>query len=96
LAINLGLAYYASNLLNNEAIFYFNTPYEEEGRWMLNLSSYFPIGLLLLFIPVAFTAALYYRKSRNNYHLTLFLLNSLSYGILLALFAYWRLYATFW
>jgi hypothetical protein len=96
LAINLGLAYYSSNLLNNEAIFYFNTPYKEEGRWLLNLSSYFPIGLLLLFIPVTFTAALYYRKSRNNYHLTLFLLNSLSYGILLALFAYWRLYATFW
>jgi hypothetical protein len=37
---------------------------------------------------------LYYRKFRNNYHLALFLSNTLSYGILLSLFAYWTLYTT--
>lgn len=60
---------------------------------MFNLSAYFPMGLLVLFIPVTFAAVLYYRRSRNNYHLALFLLNTLSYGILLSLFAYWSLYA---
>jgi hypothetical protein len=94
LAINLGLAYYLSNLLTNEAIFYFNTPYKEEGRWLLNLSSYFPVGLLVLFIPVTFISVLYYRKSRNNYHLSLFILNTISYALLLFLFAYWTLYTT--
>jgi hypothetical protein len=93
LFINLGLAYYVSNLLSDTAIFYFPRPYKEEGRWLLNLSSYFPVGLLLLFIPVTVFAALYYRKSRNNYQRSMLLLNMLSYGILLALFAYWGLYA---
>jgi hypothetical protein len=80
--------------LTNEAIFYFNTPYQEEGRWLLNLSSYFPVGLLVLFIPVTFISVLYYRKSRNNYHLSLFILNTISYALLLSLFAYWTLYTT--
>ena len=93
LFINLGLAYYVSNLLSDTAIFYFPRPYKEEGRWLLNLSSYFPVGLLLLFIPVTVFAALYYRKSRDNYQRSMLLLNMLSYGILLALFAYWGLYA---
>jgi hypothetical protein len=93
LTMNLGLAFYAFNLSSNTAIFYFDRPYREDGRWLLNLSSYFPIGLLLLFIPISLITVLYYRRSRSTYHLCLFLLDTLSYGILLSLFAYWDLYA---
>jgi hypothetical protein len=91
--MNLGLAYYAFNLLSNKGIYYFPAPYREEGRWLLNLSSYFPVGLALLFIPATLFSALFFRKSRNNYHRGLILLNTLSYGILLSLFTYWGLYA---
>jgi hypothetical protein len=91
-AMNLGLTYYAYHLLSNKAIFYFDTPYKEDGVPLLNLSSYFPSALLLLFIPVTFITAFYYRNSRNSYHLPLFILNTLSYGILLSLFAYSSLY----
>lgn len=93
LTINLGLAFYALNLASNKAIYYFDRPYKEYGRWLLNLSAYFPIGLLLVFLPVTFISAVYWRHSRNNYQLALVLLNTLSYGLLLCLFAYWRLYA---
>ena len=93
LAMNLGLAYYAFNLLSNKAIFYFSAPYWEKGRSLLNLSSYFPVGLLVLFIPITFVSVLYYRQSRNNYHRSLLILNTVSYAILLSLFAYWGLYA---
>jgi hypothetical protein len=91
--INLALAYYVYNLLSDIYIFYFDAPFKRDGATMFNLSAYFPVGLLTLFIPVTFVAVLYYRRSRNNYHLALFLLNTLGYGILLALFAYWSLYA---
>ena len=94
LTINLGLAYYAFNLESNQAIYYFNRPYEEYGRWLFNLSSYFPVALLLLFIPVTIMAALHLRQCRwNKYYLSLLILNTISYTILLSLFGYWGLYA---
>lgn len=94
LVMNLGLAYYVYNLLSDIYIFYFDAPFKRDGAHMFNLSAYFPAGLLILFIPATFMSAWYYRKSRNNYHLSMLLLNTLSYGILLSLFAYWTLYTT--
>jgi hypothetical protein len=91
--MNLGLAYYVYNLLSDIYIFYFDAPFKKDGAFMFNLSAYFPVGLLALFIPVTVITALYYRRSGNKYHRFLLLLNTLSYGILLALFAYWSLYA---
>jgi hypothetical protein len=92
--MNLGLAYYAYNLLSNKAIFYFDRPYKEDGKLLLNLSSYFPVALLLLFIPVTSIAVLYLRQCRwNRYNLSLLILNTISYGVLLSLFGYWGLYA---
>jgi hypothetical protein len=94
LTMNLGLAYYAYNLLSNKAIFYFDRPYKEDGKLLLNLSSYFPVALLLLFIPVTSIAVLYLRQCRwNRYNLSLLILNTISYGVLLSLFGYWGLYA---
>lgn len=93
LTINLGLACYVCNLLSDRSIFYFDAPYRKDGAPLFNLSAYFPAVLLLLFIPVTITSTLYYRKSRNNYHLSLFVSNTISYVLLLALFAYWGLYA---
>ena len=93
LTMNLCLAYYTYQLLSNKAIFYFDTPYTEDGRWLLNLSSYCPVALLFLFIPVMTFAVLYLRQSPlNKYYLALFILNAIGYGILLALFRYWGLY----
>lgn len=92
--INLALAYYVYNLLSDIYIYYFDAPFKRDGATLFNLSAYFPVGLLTLFIPVTFVAALYYRRSRNNYHLSLFILNTVSYALLLSLFAYWSLYTT--
>jgi hypothetical protein len=92
--INLALAYYVYNLLSDIYIYYFDAPFKRDGATLFNLSAYFPAGLLTLFIPVTFVAALYYRRSRNNYHLSLFILNTVSYALLLSLFAYWSLYTT--
>jgi hypothetical protein len=94
LTMNLGLAYYAYNLSSNKAIFYFDRPYKEYGRLLLNLSSYWPVAFLFLFIPVTGIAVLHLRQCRwNKYYLSLLILNTINYGILLSLFGYWGLYA---
>ncbi|HTR28394.1 MAG TPA: hypothetical protein VMH27_03940 [Puia sp.] len=91
LIINLGLAWDAFNLSDNIAIYYFNRPYREEGRWLLNLSSWFPLALLILFIPIVIATIRYIRKKPNKFHLLLLSANALSYAILLGLLIYWDL-----
>lgn len=99
LAINAETAWYIYNLLSNRAIYYFPAPYKEPGRWFFNLSGWFPLILLLLFIPLTIWAIRYIRCSsspRSAWKLIpagLFGLNGLAYGILLCLFGYWGLYA---
>ncbi|NII29697.1 hypothetical protein HB364_31760 [Pseudoflavitalea sp. X16] len=91
--INLALAYYLQHLLTNKVIFYFDTPYKEEGNPLLNLAAYFPNALLLLFIPIVVFAVRNIRQRPwNRFYLFLYLINVISYSILLVLFGYWELY----
>ncbi|MDO6432771.1 hypothetical protein Q4E93_19345 [Flavitalea sp. BT771] len=91
--LNLGLIYYISNLLSNKAIFYFDAPYSEDGKFLLNLSSYFPLTLLLLFIPLIVMTVRTLRSGHwGRSGKTILTTNIFCYGFLLLLFAYWGLY----
>lgn len=95
LAINGEAAWYIYNLLSNRAIYYCPAPYKEQGRWFFNLSAWFPLILLLLFIPLTIWAMRYLRRDPSRWKgipAALFVLNGLAYAILLCLFGYWGLY----
>ena len=99
LVINLAMTWYAYNLLSNHAMYYFPAPYKEEGRWFFNLSAWFPLTLLLLFVPITIGIIGYTRRlpsrpfARKLLSAGLFGLNGLVYGVLLCLFGYWGFYA---
>jgi hypothetical protein len=81
--VDMGLVYYLFNLLTNKAIHYFEAPYKEGGRWMLNLMGYFPYLLCGLLVMGLF----FVRRLRPLYvaHLVCFML-------LMVLFGYWGFY----
>jgi hypothetical protein len=95
-ALSLVLAVYALVLLRNEGIFYFPSPYND-GRSILNtVSAYLPILLLVLIVPLVYTA--FKMVSRNvwkGFSLWLLVTNNMAYLVLLYLFAYWGLFDMF-
>ena len=95
-AVNAILLYYANVLLNNQAIFYFPSPYHDWRFSMLNIAAYIPFLLLIIIVPLI-TQNIKVLKGTTwtTFSKYLFTVNSLTYMALIFLFAYWKLYNVF-
>jgi len=90
------LLYYANVLLNNQAIFYFPSPYHDWRFSMLNIAAYIPFLLLIITVPLIIqNIKILKGASWAAFSKYLFTINSLTYLILIFLFAYWKLYNVF-
>lgn len=95
-AVSVMLLYYANTLSNNQAIFYFPSPYHDWKFSMLNIAAYIPFLMLIIIVPLI-TQNIKVLKGTTwaTFYKYLFTLNNLTYLILIFLFAYWKLYNVF-
>ena len=90
------LLYYANVLSNNQAIFYFPSPYQDLRFSMLNIAAYIPFLMLIIIVPLI-TQNIKVLKGTTwtTFSKYLFTVNILTYLALIFLFAYWKLYNIF-
>lgn len=90
------LLYYANALSNNQAIFYFPSPYHDWRFSMLNIAAYIPFLMLLLIVPLIVQNIKVLKTTTwTIFSKYLFTLNSLTYLALIFLFVYWKFYNVF-
>ena len=90
--LNLILVFYLYVLSTTQPIFYFDAPYAENGKPLINLSSYIPFILLFLFIPVLIqNKRIFERSSWSVVTRGIFSMNTAVYFGLIILFGYWKL-----
>lgn len=90
------LLYYVNVLSNNQAIFYFPTPYHDRRFSMLNIAAYIPFLMLILIVPLIVQNIKVLKTTAwTTFSKYLFTLNSLTYLALIFLFTYWKLYNIF-
>lgn len=90
------LLYYANVLSNNQAIFYFPSPYHDWRFSMLNIAAYIPFLMLILIVPLIVQNIKVLKTTAwTTFSKYLFTLNSFTYLALIFLFAYWKLYNVF-
>ena len=95
-AVSLVLMYYVFKLATEMGIFYFPAPYRDPGSMLLTLAGYLPFVILLAIIPLLLiNRKVVKEKAWRGTSRWLFTLNSTIYVALVALFAYWGLYAVF-
>jgi hypothetical protein len=93
-AWGIALFAYMLTLLFNQGIFYFPAPYTTGSSFWIALSSYLPVALLLLFVPLLMCIRTMYRAQKWGRGVRwLLVANQLAYAGLLGLFAYWGLFA---
>lgn len=90
------LLYYANVISNNQAIFYFPSPYHDWRFSMLNIAAYIPFLMLIIIVPLI-TQNIKVLKGTTwtTFSKYLFTVNSLTYLALIFLFTYWKLYNVF-
>lgn len=90
------LLYYVNVLSNNQAIFYFPSPYHDWRFSMLNIAAYIPFLMLILIVPLIVQNIKVLKTTAwTTFSKYLFTLNSLTYLALIFLFTYWKLYNIF-
>ncbi|PWV51545.1 hypothetical protein [Chitinophaga sp. S165] len=90
--VNMMLLSYLYTLFSDQSIFYYEAPYSISGKYLLNVSAYIPIVLLLLIIPVTILNVKIIKQSFwMKITKGVFTLNTVFYCALLLLFAYWGL-----
>ena len=90
------LLYYVNVLSNNQAIFYFPSPYHDWRFSMLNIAAYIPFLMLILIVPLIVQNIKVLKTTAwTTFFKYLFTLNSLTYLALIFLFTYWKLYNIF-
>lgn len=95
-SINVVMLYYVNALLNNQAIFYFPSPYKDWRFPMLTIAAYIPFLILILIIPLIIQNIKVLKDSIwLKFSKYLFTLNSLAYLVCIVLFTYWNLYDVF-
>ena len=88
--------YYANVLSNNQAIFYFPSPYHDWRFSILNIAAYIPFLMLILIVPLIVQNIKVFKTTTwTTFSKYLFTLNSLTYLALIFMFAYWKLYNVF-
>ncbi|MBR9922808.1 MAG: hypothetical protein GYB31_18430 [Bacteroidetes bacterium] len=91
--INVLLFGYMIVLTTNINVYYFDAPYQHGGAGLYNASSYLPILLLLLIIPISFYTIRFLRLNSRSFFIKSFLiLNNCVYLGLLYGFGYWGLF----
>jgi hypothetical protein len=96
ISVNVMVLYYTNTLLNNQAIFYFPSPYEDWKFSMLNIAAYTPFLMLILIVPLIIQNIKVLRDQNwFKFSKYLFTLNNLTYLVLIFLFTYWKLYNVF-
>ena len=94
--LSLILLYYCFVLKNNQPIFYFPSPYQDSKFSMLNVAGYIPFLLLFSIVPLFWQNIKIVKGiDWSRFSKFVFSLNSLTYLILVGLFAYWKLYNIF-
>jgi uncharacterized membrane protein len=89
---SLFLLYYLLELMRNNLIFYFPTPYKDYKFSLLTIASYLPPFMALFFVPsLALNMRIFKEKAWSFVAKWLFALNNLAYLCLIILFAYWGL-----
>ena len=95
-AVNALLLYYVNALSNNQAIFYFPSPYHDWKFSMLNIAAYIPFLILILIVPlITQNVKIVKTTTWTTFSKSLYTLNSLAYLSLIFLFTYWKLYHVF-
>lgn len=90
------LSYYSLVLIKNQAIFYFPSPYSDDGSSFANPTSYLPIILLTLIIPlVIINFRVFKLDSWSHFSKWLFVANNFMFTILLGIYGYWDLFNVF-
>jgi hypothetical protein len=90
------LLYYANVLSNNQAIFYFPSPYHDWKFSMLNIAAYIPFLMLIIIGPLINQNIKVFRGTTwTTFSKCLFTVNSLTYVALIFLFVYWKFYNIF-
>jgi len=94
--VNALLLYYANVLSNNQAIFYFPSPYHDWRFSMLDIAAYIPFLMLILIVPLIVQNIKVLKTTTwTTFFKLLFTLDTLSYLVLIFMFAYWKLYNIF-
>ncbi len=94
--VNITLAYYLSILLNNQPIYYFDSPYKFYNNHLLDALSYFPIVLLIVIIPIIYLNIRMVKQADGTKYMRLLLpFNSFTYILAIAMFGYWGLFKIF-
>jgi len=87
------LVYYMVKLETEMGIFYFPAPYKGYKFGLLDLASYLPFLIALLFIPVLIINRRVLKESTwKNTSKFLFTANSIAYFLLIVMFSYWGFY----
>ncbi len=90
------LFYYMFVLSGSVNVFYFSAPYKDPTNIFVSLTSYIPFLLLLMIIPFFIVNYQILKdKSWGIFSKGLFILNNLTYSVLIGLFVYWRFYNVF-
>ncbi|MBW8684613.1 C45 family peptidase [Chitinophaga rhizophila] len=91
-ALNIGLGAYLFLLLQEQSVFYSDTPYYVEGKTVINVLSNTPLALLVLIIPVGVgNVQVVNTTAVSMWAKRFFTFNTIVYLIALLLFAYWGL-----
>ena len=94
--VSIMLLYYSNVLSNNQAIFYFPSPYRDWRFSMLNFAAYIPFLMLVLIGPLITQNIRAFKETVwSTFSKYLLSLNILTYLTLIFLFAYWKLYNVF-
>lgn len=82
-------------LATTQTIFYFDTLLQYPSGGIMNLSSYIPLLLLVLVVPILYyTITIHRKKSWSTWIRILYTANSISYVLVLLLCMYWGLFFT--
>jgi hypothetical protein len=91
--LNLILIGYIAVLMTNNAIFYFDVPYQHHGSGLISASSYTPFLLLLSFIPIIIYTRKRLKSDQTKFWVkSALVLNNIMYFFLILGFGYWGLY----
>ncbi len=95
-ALSFVVLYYVYVLNENQAIFYFPSPYQDWKFSILNIAAYIPFLMLCLIVPqILLTIRTFKTETWTIFSKCLLTVNTLTYLTLIVLFAYWKLFNVF-
>lgn len=91
--LGLAMSFYMYVLMSSIGVFYFSAPYKDPTSVLISGTSYLPFVVLGMMIPMVLSGIkLIQLKHSSRFTTGIFIANTVTYGMLIALFVYWDFY----